>query len=194
MCPYCILNLWPKREISPEAILTAPLNYSFQSNDGKKGICKKTGKVVNPSEGSFDYSACSLEMQFASFSPSVKKTCSLAETMSQAECHTARVWLSEECQAGVGSCRGGSCLPLSRWTKVPSRCSGIQSSIWIKPIWKWTGKWLISWVISVIVTFRSKWLLSISGSCIGEGGKKSPDTMYGKWDEMTFMRFSFRPV
>lgn len=129
-------------------------------------------------------------MQFTSFSPGVKKTCSLAETMSQAECHMARVWLSEECQTSVGSCRGGSCLPLTQWTKVPSRCSGIQSSIWIKPIGKWTRKWLISWVISMIVTFRSKWLLSISGSCSGR--KKTIQTSCEQDD--FFMQFSFHPV
>lgn len=72
---------------------------------------------------------CIYETQFASLSPSEEKTCWLAEETRKAPCHMACTWLSEECQTTVGGLGRGSCLPVTQGTKVPSRCSGAQSSV-----------------------------------------------------------------
>ena len=84
--------------------------------------CQKrmfTCKATNPCERFVHAVISSYKTQFASLSPSVKKTCSLAKEMREAQCHMARSWLSEECQTTVGSLGGGSCLPVTQGTKVP---------------------------------------------------------------------------
>lgn len=105
--------------------LSSLLKCRSESEEGEKKRQLKRRNVVNSSECPFDHSACSFEMQFASFSPSVKKTCLLAKEMRKAQCHTACSWLSEECKPAVGRHGGGSCLPTIYGTKVLSRCSGI---------------------------------------------------------------------
>ncbi|CAB1450360.1 unnamed protein product [Pleuronectes platessa] len=59
----------------------------------------------------------------------VKKTCSLAKEMREAQCHMARSWLSEECQTTVGSLGGGSCLPVTQGTKVPPDVQALSSQV-----------------------------------------------------------------
>lgn len=71
----------------------------------------------------------SYKMQSASLSTSAKTTCSLAEDMRRAPCHMAYSRLREECQTTFTNLGGGSCLPVTQGTKVPSRCSGASSSV-----------------------------------------------------------------
>lgn len=84
---------------------------------------------MNPPECSVRHRISSHEMQFASLSGSEWKACSPAADERGTVPHGSQsADVRSVAAPGVDSSGGGSCLPVARGTKVPSRCSAARSS------------------------------------------------------------------